>query len=59
MRPAAAATSGITTIQGDLFNTIAKVESISVLYLNPPYASEIGSMDNKRMEFLFLKHTYR
>ena len=58
-RAAAAATSGITTIQGDLFNTIAKVESFSFLYLNPPYDSEIGSMDNKRMEFLFLEHTYR
>ena len=58
-RAAAAAASGITTIQGDLFNTIAKVESFSFLYLNPPYDSEIGSMDNKRMEFLFLEHTYR
>ena len=58
-RAAAAATSGITTIQGDLFNTIAKVESFSFLYLNPPYDSEIGSMDNRRMEFLFLEHTYR
>jgi hypothetical protein len=58
-RATAAATSGITTIQGDLFNTIAKVESVSFLYLNPPYDSEIGSMDNRRMEFLFLEHTYR
>jgi 16S rRNA G1207 methylase RsmC len=38
---------------------MAKVESFSFLYLNPPYDSEIGSMDNKRMEFLFLEHTYR
>ena len=58
-RAAAAAASGITTIQGDLFNAIAKVESFSFLYLNPPYDSEIGSIDNKRMEFLFLEHTYR
>jgi hypothetical protein len=58
-RAADAAASGITTIQGDLFNTIAKVESFSFLYLNPPYDSEIGSMDNRRMEFLFLEHTYR
>ena len=35
------------------------MESFSFLYLNPPYDSEIGSMDNKRMEFLFLEHTYR
>lgn len=58
-RAAAAALSGITTIHGDLFNTIARVESFSFLYLNPPYDSEIGSMGNKRMEFLFLEHTYR
>jgi hypothetical protein len=58
-RAAAAATSGITTIQGDLFNTIARVESFSFLYVNPPYDSEIGSIANKRMEFLFLEHTYR
>ena len=58
-RAAAAAASDITTIHGDLFNTIAKVESFSFLYLNPPYDSEIGSMDNKRMEFLFLESAYR
>jgi len=58
-RAAAAAASGIRTIHGNLFNAIAKVESFSFLYLNPPYDSEIGSMDNKRMEFLFLEHTYR
>jgi hypothetical protein len=58
-RAAVAAASGIKTIQGDLFNTIATVETFSFLYLNPPYDSEIGPMDNKRMEFLFLEHTYR
>jgi tRNA1(Val) A37 N6-methylase TrmN6 len=58
-RAAAAAARGIRTIHGDLFNTIANVESFSFLFLNPPYDSEIGSMDNKRMEFLFLQHTYR
>jgi hypothetical protein len=58
-RAAAAAASGIRTVHGDLFNAIAKVETFSFLYLNPPYDSEMGSMDNKRMEFLFLNHTYR
>ena len=58
-RAATAAASGITTVQGNLFNAIAKVESFSFLYLNPPYDSEIGSMDNRRMELLFLEHTYR
>jgi len=41
-RAAAAAATGIRTIHGDLFNAIAKVESFSFLYLNPPYDSEIG-----------------
>jgi 16S rRNA G966 N2-methylase RsmD len=58
-RAAAAAATGITTIHGDLFNAIGKVETFSFLYLNPPYDAEIGSMDNKRMEFLFLDHTHR
>jgi hypothetical protein len=58
-RAAGAVASGIATIHGDLFNAVAKVESFSFLYLNPPYDAEIGSMDNKRMEFLFLQHTYR
>jgi hypothetical protein len=58
-RAAAAAAWGIKTIHGDFFNAIAKVESFSFLYLNPPYGSEIGSTNNKRMEFWFLEHTYR
>jgi hypothetical protein len=58
-RAAGAAASGIATIHGDLFNALAKVESFSFLYLNPPYDAEIGSMDNRRMEFLFLEHTHR
>jgi hypothetical protein len=51
--------AGIETVHGNLFDTEARVGSFSVLYLNPPYDSEVGSMDNKRMEFLFLEHTYR
>jgi hypothetical protein len=58
-RAAGAAASGIATVHGDLFNAVAKVESFSFLYLNPPYDAEIGSMDNRRMEFLFLEHTHR
>ena len=58
-RAAGGAASGIATIHGDLFNAVAKVESFSFLYLNPPYDSEIVSMDNRRMEFLFLEHTHR
>ncbi len=50
---------GIETIQGNAFDAVAKSESFSVLYLNPPYDSEIGSIANNRMERLFLDHTYR
>jgi Uncharacterised methyltransferase family (DUF6094) len=58
-RAAQSAASGITTIHGNLFDTIGKSESFSFLYLNPPYDSEIGSADNKRMEYIFLEHTFR
>jgi hypothetical protein len=54
-----ASSKGIETIQGNAFDTIAKPESFSLLYLNPPYDSEIGSVANNRMERLFLEHTYR
>jgi type I restriction-modification system DNA methylase subunit len=47
-RAATASASGITTVHGNLFDTIGKSESFSFLYLNPPYDSEIGSTDNKR-----------
>jgi hypothetical protein len=44
---------------GNTFDAIAKPESSSLLYLNPPYDSQIGSVGNSRMERLFLEHTYR
>jgi hypothetical protein len=54
-----AGVSGIDTIQGNTFDAIAKPESFSLLYLNPPYDSEIGPIANRRMEAVFLEHTYR
>ena len=54
-----AGASGIETIQGNTFDAIARSESFSLLYLNPPYDSEIGSIANRRMEAVFLEHTYR
>ncbi len=51
--------NGIETIQGNAFDAIAQPESFSMLYLNPPYDSEIGSIANRRMEAVFLEHTYR
>lgn len=54
-----AGASGIETIQGNTFDAVAKPETFSLLYLNPPYDSEIGSIANRRMEPVFLEHTYR
>lgn len=51
--------AGIHTVHGNLFDVNAKAESFSLLYLNPPYDSEVGSFGNKRMEFLFLRYTFR
>ena len=56
-RAEAAQASGIQTIYGNLFNTSCKVESFSLMYLNPPYDSEIATLNNKRMEYLFLDYT--
>jgi hypothetical protein len=58
-RAATAKASGITTIQGSTFDTHSNVERFSLLYLNPPYDSEIGTLGNRRMEGLFLAHTFR
>jgi Uncharacterised methyltransferase family (DUF6094) len=54
-----AAGSGIRMIQGNTFDAQAKAESFSLLYLNPPYDSEIDLAGNRRMERLFLEHTHR
>jgi hypothetical protein len=54
-----AASSGIRMIQGNSFDAQARVESFSLLYLNPPYDSEIDLAGNRRMERLFLEHTHR
>ena len=50
-----ASANGIETIQGNAFDAIARTESFSLLYLNPPYDSEIGSVANRRMEAVFLE----
>lgn len=54
-----ASSKGIETVQGNTFDAIVRSESFSLLYLNPPYDSEIGSIANRRMEAVFLEHTYR
>ena len=39
--------TGIRVIQGNAFDAHAKVESFSLLYLNPPYDSEINLTGNR------------
>lgn len=51
--------TGIEILQGNAFDAVIRSESFSLLYLNPPYDSEIGSVANRRMEAVFLEHTYR
>jgi hypothetical protein len=51
--------AGIDTIHANIFDVSAKVESFSLLYLNPPYDSEVSSFGNQRMELLFLRRTLR
>jgi len=58
LRANEAAKSGIRMIQGNTFDAQATVESFSLLYLNPPYDSEIDLTGNRRMERLFLEHTH-
>jgi hypothetical protein len=59
MRAAASAASGIQTIQGNVMDVRSRVERLSLLYLNPPYAHELSGVDrSKRMEQIFLTHTY-
>lgn len=58
-RARAAQDAGITTVHGNLFDVHGKSGSFSLLYLNPPYDSEVASFGNKRMELLFLQRTYR
>jgi predicted RNA methylase len=58
-RAAAAAANGITTVHGSAFETRVVAETCSLLYLNPPYDTELGPHSNQRMELVFLDHCYR
>jgi hypothetical protein len=50
---------GIEVIQANALTVRCPVDSVSLLYLNPPYDFEIGQQGNKRLESVFLEHTYR
>jgi hypothetical protein len=49
----------IQVIQGDALEVRGPAESVSLLYLNPPYDFEVGAYGNRRLEELFLRHTFR
>jgi Uncharacterised methyltransferase family (DUF6094) len=54
-----AAQLGIQVVQANTMTVRCPAESVSLLYLNPPYDFEIGQQSNKRLELVFLEHTYR
>ena len=58
-RAAASTQNGIATVHGSAFECRVLAETCSLLYLNPPYDTEVGPHSNKRMELVFLEHCYR
>jgi hypothetical protein len=46
-------------LQANTMDVRCPVESVSLLYLNPPYDLEVGQTNNQRLELVFLEHTYR
>src|SRR5216684_8654030 len=49
----------IETLQADVMDVRCPAESLSLLYLNPPYDWQAGASNNQRLESVFLEHTYR
>jgi hypothetical protein len=58
-RAASCSAKGIATVHGSAFECRVAAESCSLLYLNPPYDTELGPHGNQRMELVFLEHCYR
>src|ERR1035441_8902905 len=58
-RAAASTQNGIATVHGSAFECRVLAGTCSLLYVNPPYDSEVGPHSNKRMELVFLEHCYR
>jgi len=50
---------GIETLHANTMDARCPAESISLVYLNPPYDLESGQTNNQRLELVFLEHTYR
>jgi hypothetical protein len=47
------------TIRGDALQVFCRAESCSLMYENPPYDWELGQSQNRRLEYVFLEHTFR
>ena len=58
-RTAQARILGLDVLQASTMDVRCPVESVSLLYLNPPYDWESGQSGNQRLELVFLEHTYR
>jgi len=50
---------GIETPQASAMDVRCQAETVSLLYLNPPYDWESGESNNQRLELVFLEHSYR
>jgi hypothetical protein len=50
---------GIDTLHANTSDVRCPAETLSLLYLNPPYDFETGQTNNQRLELVFLQHTYR
>lgn len=50
---------GIDTLHANTLDVRCPAESLSLIYLNPPYDTEAGHENNQRLELVFLEHTYR
>ena len=50
---------GHPVIDGDALDVHCPVESLSLLYLNPPYDFECGQSQNRRLEQILFEHCYR
>jgi hypothetical protein len=50
---------GIETLHANTMDVRCPAESVSLLYLNPPYDLESGQTNNQRLELVFLEHSYR
>ena len=58
-RSAQARTLGIDVLHANTLDVRCGAESVSLLFLNPPYDWEYGQGKNERLEAIFLQHTYR